>query len=289
MLNIEIIGVLLSVLMYIIYNTLVKRLASATGNYKAAMVIMVLSLVPMIAIAYVLQASWLIGLVPLLISVIAGIFTFVGFELYYRALHTEQLTNSAGLNSVGNALIVVFGIFVLHERIAQLGLIGIVMIFVGSFLIATKRGFDFNRKLLPAVLASISFSIVWVLLSYVITSTNNFIVPLLISRAVGVIIAIPYIHAFKRKSHLVKHKRIFEVGIPLLIIGVLAGIADGAGDTLFGFITLHKYLAIGGALTILTTVGVSVLAYFVYKDRLTKLELIGLLVAILGAAILIFG
>jgi drug/metabolite transporter (DMT)-like permease len=287
MLNIGVIGALLSVLMYVIYNTLVKKLAATTGNYKAAMIVMTLSIVPMLAVAYILQASWSIGYITIITSILAGIFLFIGFELYYRSLHTEQLTNSVGLDNIGNIFTILFGILFLQEKVVPLGILGIVMILVGSYLIATKKGFNLNRKLIPAIFAGIAFSIFWILLSYTINSTNNFIVPLIISRAIGIVITIPYIHAFKRKSHLIKHKKILEIGLPILMIGFIAGIADGLGDTIFGFIVQHQYLAIGSALSILTTVFISILAYFVYRDRLTKLELAGLVLAILGAAVLI--
>ena len=132
MLNIGVIGALLSLLMYLIYYTLAKKFAAATGNYKAAMVIMTCSIVPMLVAAYLIKPSW-ISNADVFLSIIGGIFVFLGFELLYRSLHTEQLTNTVGVTEVGSAIMIIFGILVLNEKISALGLIGIVMIFVGTF------------------------------------------------------------------------------------------------------------------------------------------------------------
>jgi drug/metabolite transporter (DMT)-like permease len=290
MINIGVIGALLSVLMYITYNIFVKKFARATGNYNAAMMIMVASVVPMLGAAYIFGFGSM-SIEALTLSIFAGIFLFLGFELYYRALHTEQLTNSAGVNEVGSALMIVFGVLILNESIPALGYVGIILMFLGSYLIATKKRFVINKRLIPAILASAFFGIFWMFNSYAISVSSNFVLPLLVSRAVGILIAVPYIHLFAKKKIKLKGSKestaLFGLSALLLLIGLFAGIVDGLGDTIMAFITLHRYLAIGGAFGVLTIIGVTIIAYFVYKERLTKLEMLGLVLAIAGALILV--
>jgi drug/metabolite transporter (DMT)-like permease len=124
-----------------------------------------------------------------------------------------------------------------------------------------------------------------------ISNSGNFIIPLLISRSIAVLITIPYLHLFKKpKENESKPQKInlLNLSLMVLLMGLTAGIFDGVGDVLFGFITLHKYLALGGAFGILQIAIIAIIGYFVYKDKLKWPELAGLVVSIVGAILLAF-
>jgi drug/metabolite transporter (DMT)-like permease len=276
------------VVFYVLYDIAVKEFAVWTGNYKAAMAIMGISIIPMIVVACVVHSP-LMGDEAIALAAASGIFLFLGFELLYRSLHTEQLTKSIGLNNVGTAVLVLFGVLVLHEAVSGIGLLGMLFIFGGAYLLLAVRKTKINKHLIPSVLAGISFSIFWILMSYSIASSGNFIIPLVISRAVGFAIVAVYVMVFARgkdQKAVGRSRSLYGIGIAVLLVGIVAGLADGVGDTLFAFVTLNGYLAMGSALTLLGPIFAGVFAHFIYKDRLTRAQLLGFVIIVVGAVLL---
>ena len=72
----------------------------------------------------------------------------------------------------------------------------------------------------------------------------------------------------------------------LIALTVIASFADASGDTLFGITAGSPVLAIGAALVALQPMVVSFLGFIQYRDKLTKLQLYGLVVMIAGALVL---
>lgn len=283
-----IVAALISVVFYVLYDVAVKEFAIWTGHYKAAMAILGISLIPMLVAAVMVHASW-IGYNEIVLAAASGIFLFLGVELLYKSLHTEQLTNSIGLNNVGSAVLVVFGILVLHEVISGIGLFGILLVFAGAYLLLAVKKTKINKQLIPSLLAGICIGIFWILMAYSIRGSGNFIVPLIISRAVGFIIVAVYVTVFVKDKEEKVHDRsrfLYKIGTMVLLVGIIAGLADGVGDTLFAYVTLNGYLAIGSALTLLGPIFAGVIAHYVYKDRLTKAQLVGFMIIMIGAILI---
>lgn len=284
MLQIGIAAALSATLLWSAANLIGKRLAATMGNLKTSLIVIPVGILPLLA--YLLATGGVsISAYATIAAVVSGAFLFLGFMMGYKALETEQLTKAYTLSEIQPAILVMFGIFVLGQRLTTVELAAIALIFIGGFLVITTDGFKINRRLLPAIASTIFFSAFWLLINYSIGHSSNPMMPLTIGRTIGSILVFGYFF-----SKTTPQKTKFKIGkgaaATLLMLALLAGLVDGAGDLSFGIALFHNFITIGSALTALAPMVVAIASYFVYKDRLTGLQLAGFLVMVVGAVAL---
>lgn len=224
------------------------------------------------------------------IAIIGGIFLAIGFIYGFKALQTENLASVSALAEIQPATLVLFGLLILGEQVTAVELLGIIIVFAGTLMIITTEKLEINKRLMPAVFSVLAWTAYWILISYAVISASTFAFPILISRLVGVPILLCYLLSDKRAmsklsdfSQKLKRNRTFLV---LIALTVVASLADASGDTLFGITVGSSVLAIGAALVALQPMIVSFFGFLLYKDKLTRLQLYGLVVMIAGALVL---
>ncbi len=280
---------MVSIILWIISGTILKKVSSGLGSHFSSFVYLAVSLIP-IVLATIILGVYSIPLFGVITALAGGVFLGVGLIYAFKALQTENLVNVSALAEIQPAILVLFGLLVLGEQVTTIQLVGMVVIFAGALMIITTEKLRINKMLLPALYSAVLWTVYWIILSYSVISANTFALPILISRIVGVPIVFCYLFTNKHalmKLHgfwdRIKRNRAFMV---LISLTVIASIADASGDTLFGITIGSPVLAIGAALVALQPMVVSFLGFILYRDKLTKLQLYGLVVMIAGALVL---
>ncbi len=259
-----------------------KKAAVKIGRFITQAVIVGGGIIPTI-IYFLYSGGSIAGVVPISLAIGAGILFGVAGILYYKSLETERLTNAYATGLIQPVIIIIFSVLVLSETITPLAIAGGVAIFAGSFFVSTNKRNRFNWGLFPAFVANLMWGGWWVLLSLSVTYSGQLAGPITVARSVGFAVALFLLWFFYPKSKRIGAHNTRLWGI--LAIGVIGGILDGLGNLLNGYLIVLRFLYVGGIIWVLAPCIVAVLAYFVYKDRLTKVQAMGLIVAIAGAVV----
>ncbi len=280
------IAAIICTITWIIAGTISKKASTDLGTHMIAFFYMIFGLVPII-IATLVVGVFSIPLTSIILSLVCGLFLTLGFISAFKALHTESLASVTVLNELQPAVLVLLGLFVLSEKVTGIQIVSILMVFVGAVMIITNEKMTINKKLIPAVISSLCWTFYWVIMTYAITSAGTFVLPVLISRLVGVPFVLMYIsksddmpksvNGFMLKF---KKNRAFMV---LVVLTLIAAFCDGSGDAIFGITLQSPVLAIGAAIIALAPMMTAFFSFLLYKDKLTRTQLYGLVVMIIGA------
>lgn len=283
--NLGILAALLSTISGNTSSLISKKIASPFGNRLSALFTVGFGTVPM------LVGILIFGFVSLppndeLISLAAGFFLSLGFLLKYLSLSTEQVTNIGAVAQVQPALLVIFGIFLFNEQVNSLTIISMLIVFIGAGFITITKDFKINKNLVPAILSSASWGIYWILITISVGNTGNFLASLFFSRISGVVLLLIFFS--RMKGHVtekaMQYKKINgeEALTVIALLGLATGLFNGIGDTLFGVVAKYNEVAVGSVIGIAGLVFLATAAYFLYKERLTKLQLAGFVVVLIG-------
>lgn len=280
----------IAVFLWTFLNLASKKVATGIGIFLGSVIAIGVGIIPML-IATIIVGVYDVPLIYTLIAVLAGAFAAFGSLMGFRPLATEQLSNTAALQEIYPPILILFGVFVLGENLTLIQAISIIVIFLGALLVITTEKLKLNRKLLPALISPISWAFYWIVLAYAIDGSGTFALPVLVSRVVATVILVAYViikkkeafaKLFAYKDNLKQTRTLTFV----ISIAVLAGLADGIGDTLFSYTYGSGFVAIGSAISGLAPIFITIISFYIYKDRLTKLQLTGLVIMVLGAVAL---
>ncbi len=280
---------ILAMVLWTISGTINKKVATGLGTHVSAFLYVLVSLIPVL-IATMIIGIYSISPFGIETAVVAGVFLAVGFIFGFKALSTENLSSVSALQEIMPALLLLFGLFILGERINQVQSAGIIIIALGTLMTIITEKLEINTRMIPAILAVVSWAIYWMIISYSVISAKTFALPILISRVISLPVTLIYLlsdrDAVSSLASLPSRIRTNRTAAVLLILVSIASFADASGDTIFGITSGSSVLAIGAALVALQPMVVSFLAFVIYKDKLTRMQLIGLLVMLVGALIL---
>lgn len=276
-----------STVLWIFAGTIAKKISSDLGGRTVSLIYATFSLLPILIIVY-LVGDYSISAYSIFLSAAAGLFLGAGFILGFKALQTEKLASVSALAEIQPAFLVLLSIIVLNESINILQAASIAIIFAGALMIITTEKLRININLLPALLSFISWSIYWAIMVYAVTSAGTFALPIFISRLAGVpLIAIYFIYGIAANSEKGGQGLRSILSNPCLAISIIltlvASFADAVGDTIFGITIGSNVLALGAALIALQPMAVSFLGFALYRDRMTRVQLIGFIIMVAGA------
>ncbi|MDE1847126.1 MAG: DMT family transporter [Candidatus Micrarchaeota archaeon] len=280
MISIGTIAAVLAVLSWAISLVIEKRIVTILGKTKGAALVIGLGVLPMLILS-ALSFS-LLDPAEIALAAISGIFLSIGFVLYYKSLETEQISNTSGTGLLQPALLIIFSVFVLSEPLTLPQIIGGIVIFLGIILILTTERMELNRNLIPAIMAQVSWALYWIFATYAILGSHKVAIPLLISRVVAFISGAALFPLLLKKDKISRRSGVAYIAILL----VIAGILDGAGNILFGKVVSLNELQVGSIFSAMVPIVITGLGYVVYKERLTRLQAIGMLAAVIGALII---
>ncbi len=251
-------------------------------RYKSIFAVLSLSLGNFIVTGTVvlLMGHFSIGAYAVLLSVLSGVVTTAGYLLFYLTLESQQASNTYATIELQVVLLALYGIFVLHEAVSAAKILGMFAVAAGVILVSMELsgGRKLNRLMLPAMAANVLWATGWILMVYPISHASNSIIPVWISFTVTIslIAAITPIYMRGRR---VPRQLLGPKGFP---VGIAAGLFSGTGNMLYSVLVSIKQLVVGAVMSNSTPAIVAALAYFIYHDRLTRLQLLGMFLVVAG-------
>jgi len=268
-------------------DALSKKPVSKLGISLTTSIILVVGLLPFAIVAMLYPSS--MTYFGIALSAIAGLFWGAGFMLIYKSVSTENVTSTFVINEILPAIIIIFGILGLGEKISIVNFLLIIIIFCGSVVVMLSENLKFNLRLLYAVLANVSWGLFWVLMIEVIHTSGSFAEPLLIARIVAAAAVVVFFAiSSNRVRHTAKARRLpalRSLYIPISM-AALIGIVDAFGNDAFGFVSTTGFVAIGAGIIAISPIFVALLGRLFYNDKLRPLQWTGFGI-IVAAAILL--
>jgi drug/metabolite transporter (DMT)-like permease len=282
MVDIGIIGAVSSMLVGVAGIFVMRKTSHTWGSNLGALVTVAVGLVPMlIASAFV---GW--GSVPsldVLLAIVGGFFLSAGFILRYIVLKTQLATNVNITGQMQPVLIAVWGLFLFGEQLSTFKLTGMILVFIGVAMITFNGKLKLNRALLLSAIGASCWAVYWIPIAYSANTNGNWLLPMVISRLTGIIILIVFIAVTGGFEAQIRSMRKQRIALPLLLgLGIAAGLLNGTGDSTFGIVSANHLLAVGATIVSTGTLLVAILAYIFLKERLTKLQKMGLLIVVIG-------
>ena len=271
---------LVTALTFATSGILIKNVSSKRGYLFASFFIAVGNIIVLSA-AVLLIGPIGISYYSLLFSVLSGIALVLGYMLFYKTLEKQQASNTYATVEVQVLLIALYGIFALGESVSLAKGIGIIAIVVGILFVSIEKGMKFNGRLVPALIANVFWSLSWILLVYPINHTHNYVIPTLVSFLVFFTIVLAMVLAKGKNRAAISAK-----SSKLAAIGTAAGVSSGLGNAIFTILTSIKQLVTAAVVSNTSPAIVAVFAHFIYHDRLSKIQILGLAIVVCGGVIL---
>lgn len=263
-------------------GVLVKKLSSRYGNMVAAFMVALTNVALMGTLLLIIK-NFNISPSLIAISLAAGVLNAIGYLFFYKALEKQQASNTFATVEIQVVLLSAYGILVLHESIGAPKLLAIVMVIFGVFLVSYEKGHKLNKGLVPAMIANVFWALGWITLSYPINHISNSVLPVWIGFIAD--IAVISLVIFISEKH---RRNISNIGMRGFSLGIFAGIFSATGNIIYSVLISVKQLVFGAVMANTTPAIVATFAHFAYRDRLTRLQVIGLIIVVAGGILLGF-
>jgi len=213
----------------------------------------------------------------ILLGLIAGIFGGTGVAIFYQALSEGRMGIVAPVSAVTTTLIpIIIGSFI-DGRLQTVQYFSILLIIVSIWLVSiddVEKTISIALLKLP-ILSGINFGLFFVFVKLASETTVYF--PMVAARIASMTILFSFGIITNKKS-------MFKITNWYVII--IAGIADALGNTFFVFSARFGRLDIASALAGLYPITTVVLAIMILKEKIHKLQTMGILIAISGIILL---
>ena len=296
MLNYGLVAAAISMLLIAVDGVIAKYMLRRFSLKAYVPMILAVGLLPMLAVQYLYGGNY--NLMLYLPEIIIGsAFLAAGYILYYKALSQAEVSKVTIFSNIQPLIIFIFGLFFLKEGISTIPFLGAILIFIGSSLGIYERGLTIDKKLVPAVLANVSWGVYWIFMASTVTS-GNYITPLLIARAIAfVAVALFYINRKnlivpdKSKSARPKRKdsRRRHTGYAILLLSAIAvligSFVDSGINITFSLAISLSFAVLGSAIIAFAPMITAVIGRIAFEDRLKPYQIMGLVMAVIGAAL----
>lgn len=224
-----------------------------------------------------------------LLIIISSIFLLIGYFLNFKTLKTEQVTHTFALSQIQPIMLILFGIFIMHESLELTRIVAIVFLITGSIFIISNEKFKISKQFIPAIFANILWGSYWFIVTIIININNvNSISMIFLARLISFIIALMFLITYiKNKKNILKQKtQKLKINKKIIAIIFLGALFDGIGNIIFVLIDKSNNLVFGSIFLAIIPALLGIFAYIVFKDKFTKLQLLGLFIIISTAILL---
>lgn len=222
-----------------------------------------------------------ISMKSLIFLILSGLSTGASWLCYFYALSKGPIDKVVPIDKSSTVLTIILAFIFLQESISFLKVICILLIGLGTYLMIDKKGnqedFHENKWLLAAFGSAISASLTAILGKVGIEGVESNLGTAL-RTCVVLVMAWMMVGVQKKKVTFYKNELIFLV---------LSGIATGAS-----WLCYYKALQTGPASVVVPIDKLSILvtilfSYLVFKEKLSKKSLLGLILLVLGTLLMI--
>lgn len=221
-----------------------------------------------------------------LASIAAGVCSAIAISFLYASLALGPISIVSPLTAVLSAVIPVVVDVALGTQLSAFVLVAVVLILVAVVLVAFVPSPDLKlptaRATLYGVGAGLGFAAIFLLLDF--TDSNSGLGPLVVMRLVGFLTLLVMLLAVYRKGQGPLVEKVSDLKLAGLI--ALASIGDVLGNVFFLIATRAGDLAIAAVLTSLYPVGTILLARLILKEKIAKSQALGIVLAMIGTALI---
>jgi len=211
-------------------------------------------------------------------GVVAGLVGLVGLSAAYRGMAIGVVSVVSTIAATGPVVPIIVGLL-LGERPSVLQFGGIVVTLAGIALLAFDRRPQAGRKLVPgvglALLAALAFGVFLVAIRY--ASRPDPVWGVLATRTGSVLALLLLGLAFRSRL------KVGRADVPSLFA---VGVLDVSADVFFAFATTIGLLSIVSILSSLYPVATVILARIVLKERMARLQQLGIVLALAGVLLI---
>ncbi len=215
------------------------------------------------------------GIYALGYSALSGLLMGTGLLLVLISLKKEQMSDTMSLIPVSYLVPVLWGTFVLHERINVYETIGTILIFAGTFFIMFKT-LKLNFGLIPALMGNIFWGLQLIVFNYAVSNTSNYPLVGAFGNFISFLLMTVFLilkRSFNFKRKYVGHSLIIAALQSFALLSAL--IIEALNSMAIGFSVIAAEPAL------LTIIG-----YFVFEDRINAIQLLGVISMFVGLFIL---
>ena len=210
-------------------------------------------------------------------GVIAGLAGYAGLMSLYGGLSTGRMGVVSPISSLGALIPFAYAIVIKGDHLSTVLIIGVIAALVGAFL-ATGPEISQGLPLKPVLLAiSAAFFFGLALVFMAIGSESSALMTMTMMRATTFIIGLAI---FARYRH------VGGLGRAQISTLVFIGIADFSANLLLGVATTKGLVSLAMVLGSLYPIATALLAYKLLHERLHKVQYIGVVLAVIGVALI---
>jgi drug/metabolite transporter (DMT)-like permease len=222
-------------------------------------------------------------------GILSGVFSALAISLLYASLAIGPISILSPLGAIVSALIPMgFGVLVVGESFSQFGFLALTGILIAVVLVGFSPGADVRLPSLQGALLAMGAggSIGLVLIFLDQTPSNSGLTPVVFLRAfsaltIGVIL-LASLGVSKRTTQTKPNPKLW-------LAAGMAGILDSTANVLFLNAIRLGELSVVAVLTALYPLGTIILARIFLKEKIAKLQLAGVLLALSCSALLASG
>ena len=284
---------------YFISSILYKYASAYFDYHKISAIAIGLGAIPMLLVLLPNPAALFATLSNYKLDLAIGlssVFLLIGYVLNFKTLKTEQVTNTFALAQIQPAMLIAFGIFVMHEQLSFIEIIALMFLITGTFFIISNDKLELNRNFIPTIFANISWSIYWFIITFLLNANFDSISVIFLARLLSFIFGIMFLLWFnttkiwdKQKKKL-KDGHIFNKNLSMaaVVLLVVASFADGIGNIIFALLDYAKHLVFASIFLSILPALIGIFAYVFFKDKFSKLQILGLILVVITGVVLVF-
>jgi len=207
----------------------------------------------------------------------AGISGYLGLISLYAGLSTGRMGVVSPISSLGALIPLAYAIVMKGDQLSTVLSIGVAAALIGGFLASgpeVSQGLPLKPVLL-ALSAALFFGLALVFMA--IGSQSSALMTMTTMRTTTLIIGI---------GIFIRYRNIGGLGKPELPILIFIGVADFAANLLLGVATTKGLVSLAMVLGSLYPIATALLAYKFLHERLHKVQYVGIVLAVIGVALI---
>jgi uncharacterized membrane protein len=207
----------------------------------------------------------------------AGISGYLGLISLYAGLSTGRMGVVSPISSLGALIPLAYAIVIKGDQLSTVLSIGVAAALIGGFLASgpeVSQGLPLKPVLL-ALSAALFFGLALVFMA--IGSQSSALMTMTTMRTTTLIIGI---------GIFIRYRNIGGLGKPELPILIFIGVADFAANLLLGVATTKGLVSLAMVLGSLYPIATALLAYKFLHERLHKVQYVGIVLAVIGVALI---
>ena len=220
-------------------------------------------------------------------GIAAGVASAIGISALYASLAIGPISIVSPFGAVLGALVPMSFGFLIGDRFGPLGWAALALILLAVVLVGFIPGADVRlpsaRGLLFAFIAGVGIGTILIVLKY--SPTDSGLASILVMRLVSTaLLNIVLIANWLRRRKSSAAKRPVEAKFWWAVIA--AGLFDSSANIFFTLALRSGSLSVVSVLTALYPLGTILLARLILKERIGRIQMVGVLLALSGSAIL---